>query len=106
MVSDDPSILGYERKDPFEHVIGLMTKVHELVKYYTTVHDNNQYDEWDLLGNPSAASKLMLNCPLFDNTSIVLSLNYECKKCIRVQSLPANINFLKLSIPKKKRKAK
>lgn len=40
MANDDPTILGYERKDPFAHVIGLMTKVHELVKYYTTVSDN------------------------------------------------------------------
>ena len=46
-------------------------------------YEDSEYDEWDLLGNPATASKLILNCPLFDNTSITLSLNYACKKCER-----------------------
>lgn len=83
-----------------------MTKIHEHIKYYTMDYEDTEYDEWDLLGNPASASRLTLNCPLFDNMSITLSLNYVCKKCDREQSLPATVNFLKLSIPKKKRKVK
>lgn len=83
-----------------------MTKIHELIKYYTIEYEDSEYDSWDLLGNPTTASKLILNCPLFDNTSITLSLNYSCKKCEREQSLPAHLNFLKLNFPKKKRKVK
>jgi hypothetical protein len=60
-----------------------MTKIHESIKYYTSDFVNTEYDEWDLLGNSSTASKLTLNCPLFDNTSITLALNYSCKKCDR-----------------------
>lgn len=101
-----PTFSGYKRKDPFECVLHLMTKVHEIIKYYTTEYINPEYDEWDLLGTPSGMSRLTLNCPLFDNTTLTLSLNYSCKKCDREQSLPAAINFLKLSFPKKKRKVK
>lgn len=101
-----PTLLGYKRKDPFEFVLHFMTKIHEQIKYYTTEYEDSEYDEWDLLGNPATATKLTLNCPLFDNISITLALNYSCRKCEREQSLPADINFLKLSFPRKKRKVK
>ncbi len=35
-----------------------------------------------------------------------LSLNYRCAKCNKEVSVPHNIQFLKLNIPKKKRKAR
>jgi hypothetical protein len=35
-----------------------------------------------------------------------LSLNYFCTKCQSASSVPHNIQFLKLNIPKKKRRTK
>jgi hypothetical protein len=83
-----------------------MAKVHELIKYYTLEYEDEDNDAWEFLGNPHTQSRPILNCPLFDNISTTLSLNYLCEKCKRESSVPFNLNFLKLSFPKKKRKAK
>lgn len=63
-------------------------------------------DEWEFLGRPSLASNVLLKCPLYDSMSCGLSLNYRCSECHFDDSSIAEINFIKLNFPKKKRKAR
>lgn len=39
-----PVLLGYKRKDPFDYVLHFMTKVHEIIKYYTMEYVDLDYD--------------------------------------------------------------
>lgn len=43
---------------------------------------------------------------VYQATESTLSLNYTCLKCKKNVSSPHNIQFLKVNIPKKKRKVK
>lgn len=78
---EKPQLLGYSRKDPFEHILALMTKLHDNIKYYSLENAENFVDEWDLLGKSINTSSVNLNCPLFDSISFTLSFNYECSSC-------------------------
>lgn len=105
---EKPHLLGYSRRDPFEHVLLLMTRLHEQIKYYSLDNpdDSGLCDEWDILGRAPHSSAINLNCPLFDALSFALSFNYECTKCKIEQSAKSFYNFLKVSFPRKKRKVK
>lgn len=83
-----------------------MNKTHDFIKYYRLDHYELDYDEWDALSNPAITEQPSIYCPLYDNTSIGLLVHYKCVDCNRKQSLPININYLKIPFPHKKRKAK
>ena len=72
-------MLGYSRKDPFEHVKFFMNLLHEEIKYYSMNEMEEERDEWDILSKQP--TKVTLNCPFFDEVSTTLNLNYECSEC-------------------------
>lgn len=96
-----PGLLGYKRKDPFEIVIHLLGLINEETLFYSSFGD--EHDEWDLFYKRSALTPHYI---IYDAIESTLSLNYRCPKCDTASSVPHNIQFLKLNIPKKKRKAR
>lgn len=81
-----------------------MNLLHEEIKYYSIQSIEEERDVWDLLGKHSSSA--ILNCPFYDAISCNLNMNYDCESCKSLASIPANINFIKLNFPRKKRKAK
>lgn len=100
-----PELLGYRRKDPFQQVHYLFNLINEAALFYTPLdnHSGDEKDEWDLLYRKN---QLQPHFIIYDAIESSLSLNYCCPKCKDRMSVPHNIQFLKLNIPKQKRKAK
>jgi hypothetical protein len=60
-------------------------------------------DEWDFFYKKNMVNSHYM---VYDAIESTLSLNYYCSKCQVTSSVPHNIQFLKVNIPKKKRKTK
>lgn len=69
----------------------------------STVPSSEDLDEWDMFYKKNMLRPHHLIYSAIEST---LSLNYRCAKCNKEVSVPHNIQFLKLNIPKKKRKAR
>ena len=100
-----PWLLGYRKKDPFEMVLHLLAALNDDT-FFQTLHSQalvEDADDWDLFYRKNALQPHHL---VYSSIESTLSLNYTCLKCKINVSLPHNIQFLKLNIPKKKRKTR
>jgi hypothetical protein len=105
LAKEFPALLGYQRKDPFDTVLHLLSLLNEETLHYSLLNDSpfEDLDEWDLFYKRSMLQPHHLVYSAIEST---LCLNYLCPKCNRPLSVPHNIQFLKLNIPKKKRKVR
>lgn len=74
----------------------------ETVSYAAAGRDEG-CDEWDLFYKRGGLTAQHL---VYSAIEATLSLNYECARCKTRTSQPHNVQFLKLSIPKRKRRAR
>jgi hypothetical protein len=104
LYKEHPQLLGYARKDPFDTLLLFLSLVNDHALCYAPAPNApDERDEWDLFYRRGGLEPQHL---VYSAIEATLSLNYFCPKCQAPSSLPHNIQFLKLNIPKKKRRTK